>query len=203
MSLNDMMTAHADKLRAKTGVTDKLSIVDMTRLLDDLEWSKENLLKGTSDQYRDLSLQGWGQISTSTNGTVPIDISSYPDGTNFTYSVTVSNPANNDIQLEIGAYGPKSDDRLFDLNAHSSVCTRGQKNTSLSTTITKKGDISYITSWIVATYAGGNGTPIKIKDERLYVGTEPGAWAPNPADKVGGVAKALLCALLPVRGCAA
>lgn len=187
MSLKDTLTEHANVLRSKTGVSNSLSISDMTRLLDDLKWGKENLLTGTSDQYRDLSLQGWGQISTSTNGTNFIDISSYPDGTNFTYSVTVSNPANNDIQLEIGAYyGPKSDDRLFDLNAHSSICTRGQENTILSTTITKKDGISNITTWIIGLNASGNGTPIKIKDERLYIGTEPGIWIPNPSDLTGG-----------------
>lgn len=27
---------------------------------------------------------------------------------------------------------------------------------------------------------------VKIKNERLYVGTLPGVWTPNPADKVGG-----------------
>lgn len=192
MSLKDALTEHANVLRSKTGADDKLSIVDMTRLLDDLKWGKENLLKGTSDQYRDLSLQGWGQISTSTNGTNLIDISSYPDGTNFTYSLTVSNPANNDIQLEIGAYGPKTDDRLFDLNAHSSICTRGQENTILSTTIIKKGGILNITSWIIGVSANGNGTPIKIKDERLYEGTEPGIWTPNPSDLTGGAELVIL-----------
>lgn len=186
MSVSDVLTKHADAFRQKTGVTNKLSIPEMTDLMASLKWGKENLLRGTSDQYRDLSLQSWGQISTSTNGTNLIDISSYPDGTNFTYSVTVSNPANNDIQLEIGAYGPKSDDRLFDLNAHSSICTRGQENTILSTTIIKKGGISNITTWIIGVNANGNGTPIKIKDERLYVGTLPGVWTPNPADKVEG-----------------
>lgn len=187
MSLKDSLTEHANVIRSKTGVSDSLSIHDMTRLLGDLKWGKENLLKGTSDQYRDLSLQGWGQISTSTNGTNPIDISSYPDGTNFTYSATVSNPANNDIQLEISTYGPKPYNRLFYLDTHSSICTRGQENTILSTTITKKEGIGGITTWIIGLKEDGNGTPIKIKDERLYIGTEPGIWTPSPYDLDGQI----------------
>lgn len=78
------MTGLANKLREKTGVSNKISIVDMTRLLDNLKWGKENLLKGSNNQFKYIPLSGWGQISSATNNQ-KLDISKYPVGTSFTY----------------------------------------------------------------------------------------------------------------------
>ena len=97
MILNDILTAHADAFRQKTGVSSKLTIADMTRMLDDLSWSKTNLLKGTKREYT-----------------------------------------------------------LLD----------GQPN------------------------------PIQIKNERLYEGTEPGIWTPNPSDLTGGGAELVILQVL-------
>ena len=70
MSLKDALTEHANVLRSKTGVSDTLSISDMTRLLGDLSWNKKNLLKGTSDEYRTLgnvAHEDWVTVTTSDN----------------------------------------------------------------------------------------------------------------------------------------
>ena len=64
MSLNDILTAlaaHADVFRQKTGVTKKLSLTDMTKLMQYLTLGKLNLLKGTSNQYQATK-------STTSNG---------------------------------------------------------------------------------------------------------------------------------------
>ena len=38
MSISDVLTKHADTFRQKTGVTNKLSISEMTNLMDSLKW---------------------------------------------------------------------------------------------------------------------------------------------------------------------
>lgn len=93
MSLSDVLTAHADIFRKKTGVSSKLTIANMTRLLDDLTWGKENLLKGTNDEYTtrgNSQTTGWSIVTSSTNGNGGIPIST-SDNTAYTYSATVSN----------------------------------------------------------------------------------------------------------------
>lgn len=54
MSLNDILTAHADAFRNKLEMTDKFSLSDMTRLLDCFQpIVNPNLMKGTSDFSKD------------------------------------------------------------------------------------------------------------------------------------------------------
>lgn len=69
MSINNLLTKHADALRAKTGVTDKLSISE--------KWGQFNLLEGTSNQYRNVNIdtpsgEYWHTMTTASGGTTPI-----------------------------------------------------------------------------------------------------------------------------------
>lgn len=186
MSGIEKAIAHADKLRAKTGVTDKLSIVDMTRLLDDLKWGQTNLLKGTSDQYRTLTGQGWLAITTASNAFTLMD--GYDTGELFTYSATITNPTDYGINLEATMIGNNGQPVGFKQAwVHSPTVNGHTKDQHVSAIVRKPIGGVRLRTYI--TCQGGYepvGTKIQVKDERLYVGTEPGVWTPNPADKVGG-----------------
>lgn len=77
MSINNLLTKHADALRAKIGVTDKLSIPEMTEMIASLKWGQFNLLEGTSNQYRNVNIdtpsgEYWHTMTTASGGTTPI-----------------------------------------------------------------------------------------------------------------------------------
>lgn len=185
MSLNDTLTVHADVFRQKTGVTNKLSIADMTKLLDDLSWNKKNLLKGTSDEWKSIPLFSWGQVSSATNNR-NFDISNYPVGSYFTYALTIINKDNVDICLEM-QFVNKQGIPVYDHNAHSRVIERSSDEVILCSTIKiTSTDFVGLDVWIISKDAKGNNSPLQVKDERLYQGIAPGFWTPNPADKVGG-----------------
>lgn len=180
MSLNDVMTTHADEMRAKTGVTDKLSIVDMTRLLDDLKWDKENLLKGTSDQYQTIN------SSQSTSNNHMCLLTDCQAGDKFTYSATITNTASADLVLDVwqcGSDGNFLDPGKYPAESISEHVVPGEVDKDVSVTIAITNATHYLACQI--TILGKNGM-IQVKNERLYKGTEPGIWTPNPTDKVGG-----------------
>lgn len=174
MSLNDVMTAHADKVRVKTGVTDKLSIADMTRLLDDLKWGKENLLKGTSNQYRDITIDGL-YASTASNYKFRIGKMA---GQKVTYAIKMIKPSGTDIFAEI----VQDDANGNWLSSKHSLQIADAGEFLLTVTDTLKANDDYVDVHVFAR----NVDTIKLKDERLYIGAEPGVWTPNPADKLGG-----------------
>ncbi|MBD7894532.1 hypothetical protein H9564_02145 [Limosilactobacillus sp. Sa3CUN2] len=189
MSISDVLTKHADAFRQKTGVTNKLSISEMTNLMDSLKWGQSNLLKGTSDQYREANTSttdhdDWVQMTTS-NGNpfhyFPQDI--MDNAKYFTYSGTVENMTKYTVIAELVPIG--NDNRRINNGVRSGRIYPGQKDYSFSITcpVPKncpgfQADCYY--------YGVGNGQSFRMKEERLYVGTLPGIWTPNPADKVGG-----------------
>ena len=185
MSLKDALTEHANVLRSKTGVSDTLSISDMTRLLDDLSWNKKNLLKGTSDKWKSIPLLGWGQVSSATNNR-NFDISNYPVGSYFTYALTIINSDNVDICLEMG-FVDKQGIYITGDNVDSRVIERSSDEIHLYTTTKKlSSDFVGLNAWIISKSDNGNNNPVLVKDERLYEGTEPGIWTPNPSELTGG-----------------
>ncbi len=183
MSLNDVLTAHANAFRRKTGVLDKLAIADMTRLLDDLSWNKTNLLQGTSDQYTKFSMgdsNGWGVKTTASAGP-KYDISNFL-GKTITYSATITNLGKVNVVLEIKVLNNNS----FVNNTFSGVVLPGEEDKPVTVTYQFPASINAdkVSISVIANYGGGGSSDfIKVKDERLYEGTEPGIWTPNPADK--------------------
>lgn len=186
MSLKDALIEHANVLRSKTGVSDTLSISDMTRLLGDLSWNKKNLLKGTSDEYRTLgnvAHEDWVTVTTSDN--LPLDISD--NGyKSVTYSATLCNLSKFNVQGEI-IFLDINNNRLYD-NVSNKVTPwiyPGEMDKELSVTRVVPADVKKIqVDFCAFTYK--NPCPIKMKNERLYEGTEPGIWTPNPSDLTGG-----------------
>ena len=175
MNISDVLTKHADTFRQKTGVTSKLSISEMTNLMDSLKWGKENLLTGTSNQYRDIKPNGI-YATTATNSRQPI--AELADK-KVTYSVKVTKPAGTDIFAEI----VQNDKDGGWLSSTHSFIKADAGEVLFTVTDTLKASDGYFSVHVFAR----NVDTIKLKDERLYVGTLPGVWTPNPADKVGGV----------------
>lgn len=200
MSLNDILTAHADILRKKTGVTNKLSLTDMTKLMQYLTLRKLNLLKGTSNQYQSTK-------STTSNGY--IDCSNYHNGYWITYGATIKNTSSKPVKLK---YILADSTRVpLTQQTYDDVPIQGYSNNTVNPG--EEADISVIfkmdrnTWFVLVSIVNADGsalsTDVQVKNERAYQSYDAGIWTPNPADKVGGVVKALLCVLLPVRGCAA
>ena len=192
MSLKDALIEHANVLRSKTGVSDTLSISDMTRLLGDLSWNKKNLLKGTSDEYRTLgnvAHEDWVTVTTSDN--LPLDISD--NGyKSVTYSATLCNLSKFNVQGEI-IFLDINNNHLYD-NVSNKVTPwiyPGEMDKELSVTRVVPADVKKIqVDFCAFTYK--NPCPIKMKNERLYEGTEPGIWTPNPSDLTGGAELVIL-----------
>lgn len=189
MSISDVLTKHADALRQKTGVTGKLSIPEMTDLMASLKWGQSNLLKGTSNQYREVNTSTTDQddwvMMTMANGGSNHQFSQDIMGNAkyFTYSGTVENMTKYKIRAELVPID--KDNRQITEGASSGIIYPGQKDYSFSITSPVPKDCSGFGADCYY-YGVGNGQSFRMKEERLYVGTLPGIWTPNPADKVGG-----------------
>ena len=194
MSLSDILTAHADAFRQKTGVIKELSLTDMTELLNDLSWNKVNLLKGTSNQYKELKGFGWLAVSTASEFIVPASL-----GETFTYTANINNTFGDTLNLQLYERDSKNNRKY--LGASGNVFPGEEKEVSVTETVNSK-DCQYIEAAIWAANHQKQTHSFYVKDERLYMGTEPGIWTPNPADKVGGVVNFVLTAAFE-RRCAA
>ena len=188
MSLKDALTEHANILRSKTGVSDTLSISDMTRLLGDLSWGKENLLTGTSDEYitrGNSQTTGWLLATSSTNGNGGIPIST-GDNTAYTYSATVSNLGSLPVRGEL-IFVDDAGNRINDgdNDKFTKFVNPGEKDIQITVTRNVVPGTKELRCDICV-LLNGQPNPVQIKDERIYEGTEPGIWTPNPSDLTGG-----------------
>lgn len=187
MSLKDALTEHANILRSKTGVSNTLSISDMTRLLGDLSWSKTNLLKGTSNEYitrGDSQTTGWLIATSSTNGNSGIPISD-SNSTVYTYSAMVSNLGSLPVRGElvfVDDAGYRINDGAND--KFTKYVNPGEKDIKITVTRNVVPGTKKLLCDICV-LLNGQPNPIQIKDERIYEGTEPGIWTPNPSDLTG------------------
>lgn len=193
MSISDILTKHADTFRQKTGVTNKLSISEMTNLMDSLKWGQSNLLKGTSDQYKEVKVDVIYASSASNTDMHRTDLANKQ----LAYSLTIINTTGTDIIAEIVQYG--KDGNWISSKHSSNTSTEIGQECTFTCVDTINPQTANISCHLYMLNAANKS--VKIKNERLYFGALPGVWTPNPADKVGGVVKVLLTALLPVRGC--
>ena len=177
MSLKDALTEHANVIRSKTGVSDSLSISDMTRLLGDLSWNKKNLLKGTSDQYKVVYASLINHASTASNNKL------YNlNNVTLTYSLTLFTTTSQPVGIEIIQYG---DNNRWLSSQHSSMmCSPNTESFLTVTCLISNSNTKYVI--VDASINDESNRYVKIKDERLYEGTEPGIWTPNPSDLTGG-----------------
>lgn len=196
MSVSDVLTKHADTFRQKTGVTNKLSIPEMTNLMASLKWGQSNLLKGTSDQYKTITGQGWlGATSSTGINCIPVNV-----GETYTYAATIKNTFGAVLGLQLWSLD-KNQLRLEYLD-HSNYIDNGIEKQIVVTTTIKDANTKYLQFGVYSDNTQQNTHSFQVKNERLYLGEAPGIWTPNPADKVGGVVNFVLTAAFE-RRCAA
>ena len=181
-NLLNALTAHADAFRQKTGVTNKLSITDMTRLMQYLTLGKLNLLQGTSNQYQATK-------STTSNGY--IDCANYHGGYWLTYGATIKNTSSKPVKLKYILADYNRAPLMYQLI--DSIPIQGYSNNTVNPG--EEADISVIfqmdsNTWFVlvsVVTADGSAlsTDVQVKNERAYQSNDVGIWTPNPADKVG------------------
>lgn len=183
MSLNDILTAHADALRQKTGVTGKLSLTDMTKLMQYLTLGKLNLLKGTSNQYQATK-------NTTSNGY--IDCTNYHNHYQLAYGATIKNTSSKPVKLKyILADNNKAP---LTQQVMDGIPIQGYSNNTVNPG--EEADISVIfqmdanTWFVLVSVVNADGsalsTDVQVKNERAYQSYDAGIWTPNPADKVEG-----------------
>ena len=186
MSILDVLTKHADSFRQKTGVTSKLTIPEMTDLMTSLKWGQYNLLKGTSNQYQNadiLATKNWASAAAiKDNNSNFTDLGSLK-GKSVTYSAELINDTSSEIDIEIVQYG-EGDVWLTSKHSGVSLVNKGD-NGFLTVCDLVRPDAKYICLHTYVYHIPYTGN-IKVKNERLYKGTVPGVWTPNPADIVGG-----------------
>lgn len=185
MSLKDALTEHANVLRSKTGVSDTLSISDMTRLLGDLSWGKENLLIGTSDTYSYISDLGWAPSNLYGR----IKVTNSMIGKNYTYAVMVKNDYGNK-KLRAVAYCMKNGRKLT-VNLGKDYANLGEEK-RIYVTFPVVSDADSLRVNVEAINGNPNTVSYHYKDESVYEGTEPGIWTPNPPDLTGGAELVIL-----------
>lgn len=193
MSIASTLTPLMDKVRKLTGLTEKISIDRLTGLMDYLKWNQTNLLKGTSDQYRDIDINGL-YASSATNTDM---ISTSFSNKQLTYAVTAINTTGTSVIAEIVQYD--KDVNWLESTHSSAESLQAGEECSFTVTSTIKPETARLSFHLYIQKAAGK--TVKIKNERLYFGTAPGIWTPNPADKVGGVTKLPLFAFLRGGAC--
>lgn len=178
MSLKDTLTEHANVIRSKTGVSNSLSISDMTRLLGDLSWGKENLLTGTSDTYAYINAPTWA----GSNLYGRIKVTNSMIGKNYTYAVMVKNGYDN--KLRAVAYCLKNGQKLTVKLGKDIVNLGEEKRIYVTFPVVSGADSLRVNVEAI----NGNASTVSYyyKDESVYEGTEPGIWTPNPSDLTGG-----------------
>ncbi|MFQ9706056.1 MAG: hypothetical protein ACLRX6_03075 [Limosilactobacillus pontis] len=206
MTVSEIITALMDKARKLTGLTDKISIARLTNLMDHFDLHvNENLV------YTDKVNVA---VTSHTTDYYPEWVNTYLSGAlkpNTTYTVSASATTSDPrvSQASIRIWNDRTDRQLMtsgDWSLGSWVFPADGKRYSYTFTTDDKGtseDGKY--NYVLWAYAGKMGDKAPGFDfTTTYKGIklEYGDLA-TPLEKVGGVVKALLCALLPVRGCAA
>ncbi len=191
MTLSQTMTALMDSARNVTGLTDKLSITDLTSYLAGLV--PINLLDNTFDQQTvDTKNGDWSAIQNP-NINLPLGI--------YCYSVEIASSSKSVVTLRVefagGIANSLSGDTVNSWGWAGANLIKPGNSGKLMTVfeVTQAGNFNFGLAGLP--WTGGEAV---ISKPMLNRGTLP---LPFTKNKLGGVAKALLCALLPVRGCAA
>ncbi len=142
-----------------------------------LKIGSRNLLHNTSDQYKTLILNGWGQQTTASSNSTPITGES--EGTQFTYAATISNHGKNPVELELQQVNTNGD---WVHGAQSQQIPAGAIDKTVFITVNLASNIKSLTTWIIVPFQAGNNENIQVKNERLVQSSYPGTWSPNPND---------------------
>ena len=182
MSLSDVLTAHADIFRKKTGVSNKLSLTDMTKLMQYLTLGKLNLLKGTSNQYQSTK-------STTSNGY--IDCGNYRNQYLLAYGATIKNTSSKPVKLKYVLADQikvplKKQEYNTPLQGYTNDTVNPGEEADISVIFKMDGNTWFVLVSVVNADGSALSTDVQVKNERAYQSNDAGIWTPNPADKVGG-----------------
>ncbi|MQB70879.1 hypothetical protein DN445_03320 [Lactobacillus reuteri] len=182
MSLNEKMTGLANKLREKTGVANKLSLTDMTKLMQYLTLGKLNLLKGTSNQYQATK-------STTSNGY--IDCANYRNRYLLAYGATIKNTSSKPVKLKYVLADPAKapltkQEYNIPLQGYSNDTVNPGEEADISVIFEMDGNTWFVLVSVANADGSALSTDVQVKNERAYQSNDAGIWTPNPADKVGG-----------------
>lgn len=185
MSISDVLTKHADTFRQKTGVTHKLSIPEMTDLMASLKWGQFNLLEGTSNQYRNVNIdtasgEYWHTMTTASGGTTHMITDEMRNAGNVTYSATIENDSSYNVYIELYPID-KGNNRLDGGITGVIGIHPGDKDIKTTVTMSIK-DNYYKLNADIYFYGVTKDQVVKVKDERLYLGTIPGIWVPSKSE---------------------
>lgn len=193
MNVVDKLTALMNSARKTTGLTQKLSIADLTDYLGGL--LPINYVDSPSDKVQTYPTDNgiWGQ----TYWTATLDEGVY------TFSVIIDSNTKSTLTTRCEFKTGKSYGTSFQVHdwgwsgdMHIGVIAKGEsKLLSATFIVIKSGSFAFGLSgnpW--------NGGEVTIEKPMINKGY---CALPFTKNKLGGVAKALLSALLPVRGCAA
>lgn len=186
--LNDELTGLADNIRSRTGYKEKMTVPEMKDHVNDLSWVNNNLLSGTSDNYRTIYSDDsvWLGKTTATNDMV--DTSGSQPGDWYSYSATISNYSSHPICLELWLFkddnGATNDDaNPYPVSSHSEVVNPGDYDKDVTAYLQVGTKTNRIRSYIIFQDGKGvKGEQIQVKNERLYRGRQPGVWTPNSVD---------------------
>lgn len=192
MTVTETLTALMDKARQITGLTEKISIPRLIGLMDhfDLHVNPNLLSQTLLVSHVDTNYPMWSNTTAYCTNRAPLE-----PGKTYTLSWCARTDGNNrKIRVRIFNWSTNTT-----IPAMSSGIEFPLSSTRQSYTFTiPNGDTGYN----VVLY-GSAASEAQNKDVTFYdVKLEYGDLA-TPLQKVGGVVKALLCALTPVRGCAA
>lgn len=195
MSIASTMTPLMDKFREKTGLTDKLTVARATNLMDHFDLHvNPNLIK---DDYVNSFA-----VSSDANKPAPewqYRIVYEGLAANTTYTLSLFAVNTNDVKrASVRIFCEYYKGKYVNKEITSFVFSADNKRKSFTFTT---DDNAY---YNVCLYAG----PLSVPQGKSFVTTyhniklEKGDLA-TPLTEVGGVVRAFLCAMLPVRGCVA
>lgn len=187
--LNDELIGLADNIRSRTGYKEKMTVPEMKDHVKDLSWVNHNLLSGTSDQYRTLTVDSSFMCKSTASTFYNYTYGAKP-GDWYTYSATISNYSSTPISLELWLFKDGSDCKVdteipYLINSHSEVVNPGEYDKDVSGYIQVGKTSNQIRTYIVVHNGKGvSGEQIQVKNERLYKGRQPGVWTPNSVDSI-------------------
>lgn len=206
MTLSNAMTSLMDKARELTGLSEKISLSRLTELMNHFDLHvNPNLILADKINVA---------VTSHTKDAYPNWQNEYisnplkPD-TTYTISACATTSDTRVANASIRIWNDRTNTPLLDKNGSWEpslwIFPADGKRHSYTFTTDNKGASSDGYNYVLWAYAGVAGREIYgfdfttiYRDIKLEVGD-----LATPFEKLGGVAKALLCVLLPVRGCAA
>lgn len=161
------------------------TVTNLTNAVNGIQIGGTNLLKGTSSDWREFTVAGW-MNATTTSQRYP-NISKYPVGTYFTYSAYVKNTSGQPVTLEL--YPLNSSGSRIPSSAHGNVLQNGQTDYLTVTIQRQSNDVAMLEASVISTNGQvASNSKISIMSEKLEVGNRATAWSPAPEDVDSSIA---------------